>query len=223
MIGSGRFFFVKVGFAALAVVLGAIPAQASSILLHQVVGGAGNFVGDSTLFGFSVDNKLYLSNPDFFDPDAVEYDVDGVYQTVHFFDPASPLTDVVSETHVPTSLIIGYVGFSAMYGKTLQQFLADDGISVFELAEVTFPPIFSEGFSTSVDSKTIAFTTAGRDFFIRDASKSGKNFSGSLFSFTQGIGVASDVPEPISWDLMVAGFGITGGAMRYRKTRVAAA
>ncbi len=68
-------------------------------------------------------------------------------------------------------------------------------------AGATLTPVDQLNFRT-------AFTTPGTGFYIDDVSYSASNATAA-------------VPEPATWAMMIAGFGLVGGAMRRRKTAVA--
>jgi hypothetical protein len=60
-----------------------------------------------------------------------------------------------------------------------------------------------------------------RNFVVRYQSISGTGAGGTVYNDASGVGYADVVPEPASWAMLIAGFGLVGAAMR-RRVRVAA-
>lgn len=89
-----------------------------------------------------------------------------------------------------------------------------------------------EGFANGVTSNVFRFNTATGAFVATDnttfsvTNSSGTSFTGTNgVTFTGGSGISSaitaSVPEPATWAMMIAGFGLVGGTMRRRSTKIA--
>jgi hypothetical protein len=59
------------------------------------------------------------------------------------------------------------------------------------------------------------------NFVARYQSISGSGANGALYDGDSGVGYADVVPEPASWAMLIAGFGLVGAAMRRRQTAIA--
>jgi hypothetical protein len=75
---------------------------------------------------------------------------------------------------------------------------------------------FFVAFSSALTQLTL------HNFVVRYHSVSGTGAGGAVFNDASGVGYAEVVPEPASWAMLIAGFGLVGAAMR-RRARVAAA
>lgn len=68
-------------------------------------------------------------------------------------------------------------------------------------------------------SHTLGFVPGGRPFVLQD----GVTANAGTYLVNNRFGAApGGVPEPASWTLMIAGFGLTGAALRRRRTAIAA-
>ena len=82
-----------------------------------------------------------------------------------------------------------------------------DGYS-FEIADFGYDPYFGPGFKGNFDARTLAVWVNGSQIVFPTASSRPE-----LPSDT----VGAPVPEPMTWALMLAGFGFAGTALRVRK------
>lgn len=120
------------------------------------------------------------------------------------------------------------VSFTSSFGSfigTIQDLMADpapNAVVSFNALGNFNPSGALTAFETGLASLTVSFTQTG-------ALNSGGQqpaISGS-FTFASppsiGDGVGATVPEPAAWAMLIAGFGLTGAAMRRRGARAVAA
>lgn len=131
--------------------------------------------------------------------------------------------DLAAKTLTLTGLEVGnyesaFLDISGIVGTTISSFTAVGPNNLFD-------PTAYGGTSAAVPTPTLSFTanslriewtafggTAPNDQFAFGATPNNV----AVFSF----GV---VPEPASWALLIAGFGLTGAAMRRKRTTIVAA
>jgi hypothetical protein len=78
----------------------------------------------------------------------------------------------------------------------------------FQIGEFGYEPYFGPGFNGKFDASTLAVWVNGRQIVFPTQSTP---------SFDVPSNVVTPVPEPMTWALMIAGFGIAGTALRTRK------
>lgn len=98
--------------------------------------------------------------------------------------------DAFSDVLPSAFTVIGYLGTSSVYNLS-----GTAGTPITGATYTTF-----SGFNGIVDRVTLATNAPSR--FVLD---------------NVVVSAAADVPEPASWVMMVAGFGLIGGAMRHRQ------
>lgn len=81
-----------------------------------------------------------------------------------------------------------------------------DGYS-FQIADFGYDPYFGPGFNGRFDAKTLAVWVDGRQIVSPTVTRPGFNLPNTV----------ALVPEPMTWALMLAGFGFAGTALRVRK------
>lgn len=130
-----------------------------------------------------------------------------------------------SLTFSPVSAINGAsVSFTSSFGNfigTIQDLMttsAPNAVVNFNALGNFTPGGSLSGFTTGPASLTIGFTQTGA--LIEGNQQPA--ISGS-FTFASPPAFGSNVPEPASWAMLIAGFGLTGAAMRRRGPRAVAA
>lgn len=132
--------------------------------------------------------------------------------------------DLAAGTLTLTGLEIGnyesaFLDISGIVGTTISNFIAVGPNNLFD------PAGYSGAFATAVPTPTLTFTASSLRIewtaFGGTAPNDQFAFGGtannvSVFSF-------GAVPEPANWALLIAGFGLTGAAMRRKRTAVVAA
>ncbi len=87
------------------------------------------------------------------------------------------------------------------------------------------------GLAAGAPTHTMTFALNFRDevtslnlfnFVARYQSISGTGANGAIYDDASGVGYADVVPEPASWAMLIAGFGLVGMAARRRRTAVSA-
>jgi hypothetical protein len=113
-------------------------------------------------------------------------------------------------------------GLSLYWGSVdshnIVDFLRADGslVSSFTGADL---PRFDGNQTLSATNRRITFAMTGLDKVTQVRFRA----TGNAFEYdTIGVGIGS-VPEPASWAMLIAGFGLIGGAMRRRRARLVAA
>jgi hypothetical protein len=93
----------------------------------------------------------------------------------------------------------------------------------FQIGEYGYAPYFGPGFNGTFDSNTLAVWVNGTQ--IVSPTQSMPRFeesatvspTGPKHRFDESTNVTAPVPEPMTWALMIAGFGLAGTALRTRK------
>lgn len=141
----------------------------------------------------------------------------GDMSPVTFFTPVNFLTFTATNG--------ASVGFTSSFGSfigTLQDLAtssAPNAVLSFNSFGVFTPTGSLSSFAAGPASLTVSFTQTG----ALVPGKPQPSISGSFsFASDAGDGNPGGVPEPAAWAMLVTGFGLTGAAMRRRRTAVAA-
>ena len=78
----------------------------------------------------------------------------------------------------------------------------------FQIGEFGYAPYFGPGFKGNFDASTLSVWVNGRQIVAP---------SNSRPAFAPPSNVTAPVPEPMTWAMMIAGFGLAGTALRTRK------
>jgi hypothetical protein len=204
---------IALAFASLAVLAVAAPAQATIGYADTVIdffdSGAGPLAGPyggifPGAFPVSVSTSVVLGAPGVGSEDFLSLPR-GSYVTVGF-------TDETVLDGVGNDIFIGEVGAS---GETASVFVSSDFINF------TFLGTALDSSITAFDLNSIGFIGAVRAVRIVGLDNFGAS-PGFDVGFIQVLpGSIGGVPEPTSWAMLIAGFGLVGAAARRRKALIA--
>jgi hypothetical protein len=135
-----------------------------------------------------------------------------------FFHPDNGGTDAILAFIAPTT---GAYQFSGTFSRIDTNPGGGDGVITVQAATGIYggglSPIFATPIPTGPYGSGFSFNNrltlnAGQAVFF------GVNSNGNYFHDSTGLaGTISAVPEPATWAMMIGGFGMVGGAMRYRR------
>lgn len=120
---------------------------------------------------------------------------------------------------------------SAAFGGTTQLYAIDTALDVLDRQANSAGTLNTVGaLGVNVGSRTSfdiagsdAFAINGRSLYRVSLSTGALSFVGNTDRNLFGLAISSAVPEPSSWAMMIGGFGMMGGAMRYRRRKPVAA
>ena len=198
-----------------AILIGAMATMAASAQAATVVGTFAAALSNVQSSTFGIREGSVLTNAGGF-VTATTGDMSGIAL-------GSPLT-----FSTVTAINGTMVSFASSFGDfvgTIQDLMtvpAPNAVVSFNALGNFNPNGTLSGFDTGPASLTVSFTQTGAlDSGGQQPSISGSFNFASPPSITDGGG--STVPEPAAWAMLIAGFGLTGAAMRRRGTRAVAA
>lgn len=131
--------------------------------------------------------------------------------TISNFDYQGPVTSYTTDTAYPSFALpltsIGYQHFSNGFGRLLQIGGLVGGVAAY-YQDVDFYIGILDNFMTQTQSVNICYSQTGHSIYC--ASPTSARITEVINGGTGG------VPEPASWAMLIAGFGMVGAAMRRR-------
>lgn len=229
--------------AAAVAVIGTAPATAVTVFdaftTFNGTQGAGNFTYGASDSAF-VNGALFTSNSSCFIAGSIclqaapNFDVPGVTKS-------AATSFQYNSVNVPDDRLLVHPGPNANDSNVFVQFTAPKAGSyriegMFNLldnsptgVDVYFGMTSNLGLvgfgGSSLNSQNTSYGFIGQRFLNQgDSVLAIVNRNGSYGSDSTGVNftLTAGVPEPANWALLIAGFGLTGAAMRRRRTRVAA-
>ncbi len=120
------------------------------------------------------------------------------------------------------NLILGFspvdeITITKVGGGVFTLISADLAVSWYSVVSPNTITVNGSVFGIDSTLTTYAFNTTGTSFTISGLASNDGYWVGDNFTFS-----GTAVPEPASWAMLIAGFGLTGAAMRRRRTALAA-
>jgi len=131
------------------------------------------------------------------------------------------------DTLAQTITLTGAVAPFADYSYSAFSITGISEVTITSLSTLQFAPLFDTTDFPFVPTPQLSFTGNSISIIFGSADGNGDNFEfnfdgtgQAIFAYNAGPGGA--VPEPASWAMLIAGFGLVGATMRRRRTMVAA-
>jgi hypothetical protein len=138
---------------------------------------------------------------------------------------AGPVSNTVLRFTAPVSGLYSFAGTSELQYEYCNGYPCDGTTTLFHTSAT--PTVFAFAGDNSVASTIVSLTAsftlaAGESFDIVSDKNANYFYDDTLFTGHFIGGAAAPAPEPASWAMMLAGFGMIGGALRSRR-RIAVA
>ena len=209
-------FLAAVTFGALAV----LPAGIAAAAIIDVGPQTGTFSGNTRGYWFTAPVDFYMTG--LFVP--TDASINNQNIAIVRLGAAPPQFPVTTNDFTTLALIrddsnVGFIGASI-------QFLAGDVVGILG-SRGTTNSYGAGNYASAIGGNAVTLARFGMQFRLATVdpqelwTEAGGSISRVEFSYELGR-VAPGVPEPAGWAMLIAGFGLTGAAMRRRRTVVAA-